>query len=99
LPNPHYEPALRPLTGHDETVVEFINRDGALDRFYDHLLPLLDYLLEQYLAEGKAHLVVSLGCTGGRHRSVAIAEYLAARYESVPEYIAEVAHRDVERPG
>jgi UPF0042 nucleotide-binding protein len=99
LPNPHYEHDLRPLTGNDERVVAFINREGALDRFYDHLLPLLDYLLEQYLAEGKAHLVVSLGCTGGRHRSVAIAEYLAARYESVPEYIAEVAHRDVERPG
>ena len=81
LPNPHYEHELRPLTGSDARVVEFINSDGALDRFYAHLLPLLDYLLDQYLAEGKAHLVVSLGCTGGRHRSVAIAEYLAARYE------------------
>jgi UPF0042 nucleotide-binding protein len=98
LPNPHYEPALRPLTGHDQRVVEFINRDGALDRFYEHLLPLLDYLLEQYRAEGKSHLVVALGCTGGRHRSVAIAEHLATRYESSKEYVVDVAHRDEGRP-
>jgi UPF0042 nucleotide-binding protein len=98
LPNPHYEPDLRPLTGHDERIVAFINRDGALDRFYDHLLPLLDYLLEQYLAEGKAHLVVALGCTGGRHRSVAIAEYLETRYATSKAYVVEVMHRDVGRP-
>jgi UPF0042 nucleotide-binding protein len=98
LPNPYYESALRPLTGHDERIVEFINRSGALDRFYDHLLPLLDYLLEQYRVEGKAHLVVALGCTGGRHRSVAIAEYLAARYNRSKEYVVEVVHRDVGQP-
>ena len=71
LPNPHYEPDLRPLTGDDAAVREFINRDGALDAFYERLYPLLDFLLAQYLAEGKAHLVVAIGCTGGRHRSVA----------------------------
>ena len=59
-------------------VVDFINRDGALDEFYDRADPLLDYLLPQYLAEGKSHLVVAIGCTGGRHRSVAIAEHLGA---------------------
>jgi UPF0042 nucleotide-binding protein len=98
LPNPHYETDLRPLTGTDPRVVEFINRDGELDAFYDRLLPLLDYLLPQYLAEGKAHLVVAIGCTGGRHRSVAIAEYLADRYGSDGEYLIEVAHRDARRP-
>jgi UPF0042 nucleotide-binding protein len=98
LPNPHYEPELRPLTGNDPTIVQFINADGALDRFYERLLPLLDYLLEQYFAEGKAHLVVAIGCTGGRHRSVAIAEHLAKRYESAPEYVVEIVHRDVGRP-
>ena len=80
LPNPHYESDLRPLTGDDPRIVEFINRDGALDAFYERLHPLFDYLLPQYLAEGKAHLVVAIGCTGGRHRSVAIASHLAARY-------------------
>jgi UPF0042 nucleotide-binding protein len=98
LPNPHYEPELRQLTGHDASVVAFINRDGELDRFYERLFPLLDYLLAQYLAEGKAHLVIAIGCTGGRHRSVAIGEYLAARYEEQPEYLVEVVHRDVRRP-
>jgi UPF0042 nucleotide-binding protein len=98
LPNPHYESDLRPLTGKDSRVVEFINRDGALDSFYDHLHPLLDYLLPQYLIEGKAHLVVAIGCTGGRHRSVAIAEHLAERYRDVPDYLIETSHRDAGRP-
>jgi RNase adapter protein RapZ len=98
LPNPHYEPDLRPLTGHDSRVVEFIDRDGALQAFYEHLLPTLDFLLPQYLAEGKAHLVVAIGCTGGRHRSVAIAEHLAQRYGESTDYLVEVAHRDVGRP-
>jgi UPF0042 nucleotide-binding protein len=98
LPNPHYEPELRPLTGIDASVVEFINRDGELDAFYEKLYPLLDYLLPQYLAEGKAHLVLAIGCTGGRHRSVAIAEHLAERYRDDGEYLVEVAHRDVDKP-
>jgi RNase adapter protein RapZ len=98
LPNPHYEPTLRPHTGQDSDVVEFINRDGALDAFYDRLHPLLDYLLPQYLAEGKAHLVVGIGCTGGRHRSVAIAEHLGARYDGDGDYLIDVVHRDVNEP-
>jgi UPF0042 nucleotide-binding protein len=99
LPNPHYEPTLRPLTGLDPRIVEFIDRDGSLARFYDHLHPLFDYLLPQYLAEGKAHLVVAIGCTGGRHRSVAIAQHLAERYQPMPEYVVQVIHRDYERAG
>jgi UPF0042 nucleotide-binding protein len=98
LPNPHYESDLRPLTGRDPEVVEFINREGELDAFYERLHPLLDYLLPQYLAEGKAHLVLAIGCTGGRHRSVAIAEHLAERYRTANEYLVEVVHRDVTRP-
>jgi UPF0042 nucleotide-binding protein len=97
LPNPHYEADLRPLTGTDPQVVEFINREGELDAFYEHLLPLLDYLLPQYLAEGKAHLVVAIGCTGGRHRSVAIAQHLADRYGPQAEYLIEVSHRDASK--
>ncbi|MGH2857239.1 MAG: RNase adapter RapZ [Solirubrobacteraceae bacterium] len=98
LPNPHYEPELRPLTGIDPEIVSYINRSGALDAFYEHLHPLLDYLLPQYLAEGKAHLVVAVGCTGGRHRSVAIAEHLAQRYGERAGYLVDVVHRDVEEP-
>jgi RNase adapter protein RapZ len=98
LPNPHYEPTLRPLTGLDPRVVEFIDRDGSLEEFYDRLHPLVDYLLPQYLAEGKAHLVVAIGCTGGRHRSVAIAQHLAERYQPESEYVVQVIHRDTDRP-
>jgi UPF0042 nucleotide-binding protein len=96
LPNPHYEPQLRPLTGADPRVVQFINQDGALDAFYEHLHPLLDYLLPQYLAEGKAHLVIAVACTGGRHRSVAIARHLADRYANQNGYLVDVSHRDVD---
>jgi UPF0042 nucleotide-binding protein len=99
LPNPHYESKLRPLTGLDDEIVAYVNRDGALDTFYSHLFPLLDYLLPQYLREGKAHLVVGIGCTGGRHRSVVIAETLARRYAD-GDYLIEVAHRDIDKdPG
>jgi UPF0042 nucleotide-binding protein len=98
LPNPHYESDLRPLTGTDPRIVEFINRGGELDAFYERLHPFLDYLLPQYLAEGKAHLVLAIGCTGGRHRSVAIAEHLAERYRSDEAYLVEAVHRDVTRP-
>ncbi|MGZ4166645.1 MAG: RNase adapter RapZ [Solirubrobacteraceae bacterium] len=98
LPNPHYEPDLRPLTGADPRIVQYINRDGALDAFYEHIHPLLDYLLPQYLAEGKAHLVVAIGCTGGRHRSVAIALHLAGRYSGQAGYLVDVLHRDVGEP-
>jgi RNase adapter protein RapZ len=99
LPNPHYEPRLRPLTGEDPEVVRFINSDGALDTFYEHVHPLLDYLLPQYLAEGKAHLVIAIACTGGRHRSVAIARHLADRYAGQNGYLVDVIHRDVAEPG
>ena len=98
LPNPHYEPDLRPLTGADQRVVDYIDADGALQVFYEHLHPLLDYLLPQYLAEGKAHLVVGIGCTGGRHRSVAIARHLGERYAGFSGYLVDVVHRDVDEP-
>src|SRR5271154_6313112 len=80
LANPHYEPELRELTGLDRPVVDYIASDGRLRELYVRLHALLDFLLPQYVAEGKAHMVIAIGCTGGRHRSVAIAEHLAARY-------------------
>jgi UPF0042 nucleotide-binding protein len=97
LPNPHYEADLRPLTGFDERIVAYVARDGRLEQFYDHVVPLLEFLLPQYVAEGKAHLMVAIGCTGGRHRSVAIAEHLAGVFRDREEYFVEVAHRDVDR--
>jgi len=97
LPNPHWEPELRPLTGFDRRIVEYVGNDGRLKEFYDRVLPLLEYLLPQYVTEGKAHLVVAIGCTGGRHRSVAIAEDLAANFRGDPRFFVEVQHRDVDR--
>jgi UPF0042 nucleotide-binding protein len=100
LANPHYEPDLRELTGLDPAVVEYIARDGRLEELYDRLHPLLDFLLPQYVSEGKAHLVIAVGCTGGRHRSVAIAEHLAERYRDHDALDVTVAHRDIDRwPG
>lgn len=95
LPNPHYEPALRPLTGHDSRVVAYVGRDGQLDAFYERLMPLLDFLLPQYVAEGKSHLMIGIGCTGGRHRSVAIAEHLASLFAGRDDIFVEVSHRDI----
>jgi UPF0042 nucleotide-binding protein len=97
LPNPHYEPELRPLTGFDPRIVDYVRRDGRLDELYGHLIPLLEYLLPQYVTEGKSHLVVAIGCTGGRHRSVAIAEHLAAHFRDHEELVIDVQHRDVDR--
>jgi RNase adapter protein RapZ len=97
LPNPHYEPELRALTGFDRRIIEYVGRDGRLKEFYDRALPLLEYLLPQYVSEGKAHLVVAIGCTGGRHRSVVIAEDLGAHFREQDSYFVEVQHRDVER--
>jgi RNase adapter protein RapZ len=95
LPNPHWEPALRELTGHDSRVVGYVARGGKLEEFYDRIVPLLDFLLPEYKAEGKAHLAIAFGCTGGRHRSVAIAEHLCDRYRSNDDLWIEVTHRDV----
>jgi UPF0042 nucleotide-binding protein len=95
LPNPHWEAELRPLTGFDPQVVEYMSRDGKLEAFYERLGPLLDFLIPEYIAEGKAHLSIAVGCTGGRHRSVAITEALAQRLRTRDDVEVEVAHRDV----
>ncbi len=97
LPNPHYEDALRPLTGLDPAVEEYVNSTDGLADFYDRLIPLLDYLLPSYEQEGKAHLTVGVGCTGGRHRSVVVAERLAHLYGERGRFLVDVVHRDIEK--
>ena len=94
LPNPHYVDGLRPLTGHDQGVVDYIAADGQLDAFLERLLPLLDFLLPQFMSEGKAHLTVAVGCTGGRHRSVAVVEHLVSRYAATDGMSVAAVHRD-----
>ncbi len=98
LPNPHYEAELRPLTGLDKPVRDYVESSRGIDEFYEHLMPLLDYLLPQYEQEGKAHLTIGVGCTGGRHRSVVIAERLARDYTERGSYMVDVVHRDIDKP-
>jgi RNase adapter protein RapZ len=98
LPNPHYEAELREQTGMDPDVIHYVENSNGIGEFYARLTPLLDYLLPNYEQEGKAHLTVAIGCTGGRHRSVVIAEHLAREYAARDDYMVEVVHRDVEKP-
>ncbi len=96
LPNPHWVEALRPLTGEDEKVVEYVLDQPGTGEFLDELDRLFDLLLPGYEQEGKAYLSIGVGCTGGRHRSVVIADQLATRLERAG-YPASVHHRDVGR--
>lgn len=101
LPNPHYDPVLRPLTGHDEPVREAVLGQGDTQQFLSRLEDLLAFLLPRYAAEGKTYFTLGIGCTGGRHRSVAIVEELARRLreggvEASPKMDLFVRHRDVE---
>jgi RNase adapter protein RapZ len=98
LPNPHYEADLRELTGLDEPVIDYVEGSDGIAEFYDRLTPLLDYLLPAYEQEGKSHLTVGIGCTGGRHRSVVIAEHLARLYAPRGDLLIDVVHRDVDKP-
>ena len=98
LPNPHYEADLRELTGLDQPVIDYVASSDGIDDFYARLLPLLDYLLPAYVREGKAHLTIGIGCTGGRHRSVVVGEHLARVYAEHEDLHVDVLHRDVEKP-
>ena len=94
LPNPHYDPVLRPQTGLDTAVREFVESRSETRTFLDHLDGLLEFLLPQYAEEGKSYLTIAFGCTGGRHRSVALAEIVAARLEALG-YPVGITHVDL----
>jgi UPF0042 nucleotide-binding protein len=96
LPNPHYDLRLRPLTGLDEEVSSFVLESPGTSEYLERLFPLLDFLFPRYAAEGKAHLTIGVGCTGGRHRSVTVAELIGKRYEK-QGYYTVVRHRDLTR--
>ena len=94
LPNPHWEEALRPLTGHDPAVRDFVLERGITADFLDRFDDLLASLLPSYQAEGRSYLTVAIGCTGGRHRSVAVTEELARRFRE-RGIAVRATHRDV----
>ena len=96
LPNPHYREDLRPLTGRDPQVVEHVEAGDLAADFYTRLFALLDFLLPAYVAEGKSHLTLAIGCTGGRHRSVTVARRLADHVGERDDVQLRVVHRDVE---
>ena len=96
LPNPHWVDELRPLTGHDAAVRDYVLGQDEAVQFLDRVVDLFELLVPAYRKEGKAHLSVAIGCTGGRHRSVAIAQELADRLDGLGTK-ATVMHRDVER--
>ena len=98
LPNPHYDPELRPLTGHDAAVRDAVLGSEDCQAFLEQTGGLLSFLIPRYAAEGKTYFTVGIGCTGGRHRSVAITEELAERLKQENSDVdLFIRHRDVER--
>ncbi|MEP7274068.1 MAG: RNase adapter RapZ, partial [Acidobacteriota bacterium] len=96
LPNPHFVPELKALTGNDQPVIDFLQQSGEVGETIDRFTDLLSYLLPLYRREGKSYVTVGIGCTGGKHRSVAVANALAARLNG-DGYEARVTHRDVKK--
>jgi UPF0042 nucleotide-binding protein len=96
LPNPHYVDELRPLTGLDEPVREYVESGTQAGEFYGRLMPLLEFLLPAYVAEGKQHLTIAVGCTGGRHRSVTVADRISRELGKRDDVKLRLVHRDVE---
>jgi RNase adapter protein RapZ len=96
LPNPHYVDELRPLTGHDQAVREYVESGTQAGEFYGRLLPLFEFLVPAYVAEGKSHLTIAIGCTGGRHRSITVADRIRRDLAGRDDVIVRVKHRDVE---
>ena len=97
LPNPHFVPTLRRRTGRDRAVVTFMERDPSTREFMDRLEDYLRYAIPHYIAEGKSYLTIAIGCTGGRHRSVMIAERLRRGLGELGGARIRVRHRDIGR--
>jgi UPF0042 nucleotide-binding protein len=96
LPNPHFVPELRPYSGLDPQVRNFVLEKSDTNAFQGHFYALLDFLVPAYRREGKSYLTIAIGCTGGRHRSVAIAQAVAARFEALGLKV-RISHRDIEK--
>ncbi|GAA0318109.1 RNase adapter RapZ [Bacillus carboniphilus] len=95
LPNPHYIDHMRPKTGLDQEVSSYVLKWNETQKFFDKVTELLSFMLPHYKREGKSQLVVGIGCTGGQHRSVALAEKIGKHFES--EYETKITHRDIEK--
>nr|WP_294485003.1 RNase adapter RapZ [uncultured Anaerosporobacter sp.] len=96
LPNPYYDQELKPQTGNDKPVYEYVMSSQKASEFLDKLEDMLEFLIPNYIEEGKNQLVVGIGCTGGKHRSVSIANALSDRLSKL-EYGFKVEHRDIKK--
>ena len=97
LPNPYYSEDLRLLTGEDQSVRDYVMQGGTCAQFLDKLYDMMDFLLPNYINEGKNQLVVAVGCTGGKHRSVTVARALCAHLTARAEYGIKIEHRDIDK--
>ncbi|MBR3338414.1 MAG: RNase adapter RapZ [Lachnospiraceae bacterium] len=97
LPNPYYVSDLRPLTGLDEPIKQFIRKSPECDIFLDKFEDMLNFLIPHYVQEGKNQLVVAVGCTGGRHRSVMLADEIYERLSKNTDYGVRILHRDMQK--
>ncbi|MNW31045.1 glmZ(sRNA)-inactivating NTPase [compost metagenome] len=97
LPNPHYVEQLRPRTGQDSDVYDYVMKWPETQSFLTKLLDMLHFLIPQYRKEGKSQVIIGIGCTGGKHRSVAISEYLGKMLGASETEVVSVSHRDADR--
>ena len=95
LPNPYYDVELRPKTGNDPEIQQFVMNCPEAGQFVDKIEDLVEFLIPQYISEGKNQLVISIGCTGGKHRSVTLANELYQRLDGDREYGLKIEHRDI----
>ena len=97
LPNPYYVDELRPLTGMEDSVFEYVMNSSAAQEFADRLEDMVRFLIPHYVKEGKTNLVIAIGCTGGKHRSVTLARELYERLLKSGQYGFRLEHRDIEK--
>ena len=95
LPNPYYVPELRNKTGKDDAVYEYVMKSEKTEEFYQKFVSLLKYVIPGYIAEGKSNVTIAIGCTGGQHRSVALAERIGN--ELSKKYPVHMSHRDMNK--
>lgn len=96
LPNPYYDLELRPLTGNDEAIQDFVMQFDEAKEFLNKVIDLMEFLIPNYIKEGKNGLVVGIGCTGGKHRSVTLANGIYKELQDLP-YSSRIEHRDIEK--
>jgi len=97
LPNPHYDPQLRPFTGCDAPVIDYLKRESSVQRWLDEMRTMLQRWLPEIVRENRSHVTVAIGCTGGRHRSVYLAEELAKSFRT--DWRVLVRHRGLAQEG